>query len=53
MRHVHRVVATRAAEPVDLPAFRRELMTLHTRYLGTDAGYLLRLTPVAPAQATR
>lgn len=31
---VHRTIATRSPEPVDVPAFRRELLTLLTRYLG-------------------
>jgi len=31
---VHRTIATRAADPVDVPTFRRELLTLLTRYLG-------------------
>lgn len=31
---VHRTIATRSPEPVDVAAFRRELLTLLTRYLG-------------------
>lgn len=31
---VHRTIATRSADPVDVVAFRRELLTLLTRYLG-------------------